>query len=60
MSELEELRENLEKALRARDDEAYHIYFDALLEAKLNELAPEWMASMHLEYQASRLGRWCA
>ena len=30
------------------------------LEAKLEELAPEWMASMRIEYQASRLGRWCA
>ena len=55
-----ELREKLKKAREKRDDEAYHMYFDDLLEEKLDEVAPEWMAKMRVEYEESQMGRWCA
>ena len=55
-----ELREKLKKARAKRDDEAYHMYFDDLLEEKLDELAPEWMAKMRTEYEESRMARHCA
>ncbi len=43
-----------------RDDERYHVYFDALLEAKLAELDPEWLEGMREEYDKSGNARWCA
>lgn len=42
------------------DDEAYHGYFDDILEAKLMELDPEWMTAMKKEYKNSGNRRWCA
>lgn len=42
------------------DDEAYHGYFDDLLESKLRILDPEWMEAMKAIYEASGMSRWTA
>ena len=42
------------------DDEFYHVKFDALLEAKLKELDPEWISEMLTLYKKSGMHRWCA
>ena len=49
------------RALAARhNDEAYHSFFDELIEAKLEELDPQWMRVMREEYEQSQMGRYCA
>ena len=45
---------------RHHDDEAYHSEFDKVLERKLDQLDPDWMAAMRDEYKASGMGRYCA
>jgi len=49
---------DLEKCLG--DAEAYHSTFDSILEDKLKELDPEWMAAMDKLYADSHMSRWCA
>ena len=43
---------------REGDDEKYHVLFDDLLEAKLHELDPEWLAAMKEAYAKSGMARW--
>lgn len=40
------------------NSDAYHLFFDGLLEEKLNELDPKWMESMQKIYDKSGMGRW--
>ena len=44
----------------AGDSEGYHGVFDDLLESKLAELDPEYMAEMKQIYGDSGEARWCA
>ena len=50
--------EELARLAAHGDSEMYHSVFDALLEAKLDALDPEWMAAMRALYKTSGLSRW--
>ncbi len=50
----------LRRARDDDDDEQYHKCFDAILEARLDKLDPEWMEAMRDVYQKSDMARWCA
>ena len=52
--------ERAQLAQEQGDSEGYHGLFDKLLEAKLNQLDPEWIAAMLTLYKKSELSRWCA
>ena len=46
--------------MHGMDAEGFHDDFDQILEAKLDELDPEFMKSMREVYDASRCDRWYA
>ena len=55
---IEEAKEMLKS--RIGDDEAYHSIFDEILEARLDELDPDFMNSMRQLYEDSEMSRWYA
>lgn len=50
----------LEKAKNEDDPEAYHSEYDIMLEAKLRQLDPEWMATVDAYDDASEMPHWYA
>lgn len=57
---IQEAKKRLQPHLDNDDDEAYHVEFDDILEEKLAELDPKFMAAMTKLYDKSEMARWCA
>ena len=56
---IEEAKAILERELEF-DDEAYHVAFDIIIEARLKELDPKFMKAMTKLYKDSGMSRWYA
>ena len=54
-AELDKIKEDIDE-----DDEGYHALYDSLLEARLEELDPDFMRKMEELYDESGMGRWYA
>jgi hypothetical protein len=50
----------LEKEKNGGNDEGYHWEYDKMLEAKLRQLDPEWMAAVDAYDDASNMCHWFA
>ena len=57
---IKEAKKRLKPSLDAEDDESFHSVFDDIIEERLAELDPEFMAAMKKYYEKSDMARWCA
>jgi hypothetical protein len=57
--DIEEAKKMLDPIARRFDHESFHSKFDQCLEARLDDLDPEFMRQMREYYEASGMARWC-